>query len=422
MPLPRARSRTPLAMALFGLGTSVLATGVLTAGLLTAGTTRPDTPGHPPPDVPTKAAPATASHTAPDTAPSGSPVGAPADTAPGTPPWAATSRVLGRLVSEGHAPGAALLSRTSSAASRFETAGSGIRRDDRFRAGSITKTLVATVVLQLAAEGELTLSDTVDRHLPGLVRGHGNDGRRLTLRSLLTHTSGLHDYMADDSVPSPATARAAVRRALTHAPGPTGTYAYSNTDYILLGLVVEAVTGESYASEAQRRIIVPLGLGGTSFPGARTTLPTPHGHAYSRTSVTGGPDGSGPRPGALYDVTELDPREAGAAGELITTLDDLDRFCTALLRGELLPPAQLRELLDTTASHGVYGMGVYPRRLSCGTTVWGHNGRIPGSYVRTAATADGRHTLTFRVNTDTLAGDSLDTLEPALLDAEFCPS
>lgn len=62
-------------------------------------------------------------------------------------------------------------------------------------------------------------------------------------------------------------------------------------------------------------------------------------------------------------------------------------------------------------------MGIYPQKLSCGTTVWGHNGHIAGSYVRTAATRDGRHTLTFRINTDRLSDA---TLEPALLEAEFC--
>ncbi|MDX3852203.1 serine hydrolase domain-containing protein [Streptomyces sp. AK02-01A] len=378
MPLPRARLSTTVVMVLFGLGASVLGTGVLDA------------------DVFRK------------------------NVQPGR--ASSTSGVLARLVGPGRAPAAALLSRAA-ASSRFETAGSGIRRADRFRAGSITKTVVATVVLQLAAEGELELSDTVDRHLPGLVRGHGNDGRLLTLRDLLRHTSGLYDYAKDASPPAgpappavltaPTTALAAVRTATDHAPGPLGSYAYSNTDYVLLGLVIERVTGRSYAAEAQRRVIAPLGLTGTSFPGGRTTLPTPHGRAYSRAPASG----QEPR-----DVTELDPRPAGAAGELISTLDDLDRLYTALLSGDLLPPSELRELLDTDATQGRYGMGVYPRRLSCGTTVWGHNGRIAGSYVRTAATADGRHTFSFRINTDTLADGSLDTLEASLLEAEFCRS
>ncbi|MFF8830550.1 serine hydrolase domain-containing protein [Streptomyces sp. NPDC015131] len=318
-----------------------------------------------------------------------------------TPP----SAVLPRLVSEGHAPAAAMLS-VSPSASQFQAAGSGIRRADRFRAGSVTKTFVATVVLQLAAEGRLHLDDPVGRHLPGTVPPRA--GRTVTLRALLTHTSGLPDYTTGSSLhtASAPTAREAVRRALaTRAYGPPGHYRYANTNYVLLGLVIERVTGRPYAVEAGRRVIDRLRLTGTSFPGARTTLPPPHGRAY---------DAAG------RDVTALDPRTAWAAGELISTMDDLNRFYAALLSGRLLPPPQLRQLLDTRPANGRYAMGVYPRRLSCGTTVWGHNGHITGSYVRTATTSDGRRTVTFRVNTNAVPLGTLRTLEPALLEAEFC--
>ncbi|MFI6205652.1 serine hydrolase domain-containing protein [Streptomyces sp. NPDC051041] len=313
----------------------------------------------------------------------------------------ATDALLPLLVARGGAPAAALLSSGPSGV-RYAQAGEGIARADHFRAGSVTKTFVATVVLQLAAERRLALSDTVERHLPGLVRGAGNDGRALTLRSLLTHTSGLYDFSADTRGTVPVTPLQAVRIALTHPPAGRGRFSYSNTNYVLLGLVVDRVTGRSYAAEAERRIIAPLGLTGTSFPGSRTSLPSPHGRDYAA-------DGT--------DVTELDPRVAGAAGELVTTLADLDRFYTALLGGELLPPRRLREMLDTRAAHGAYGMGLFPERLPCGVTVWGHNGRISGSYVRTAATVDGRRVLTFRVNTDAIADPGL---EPRLLAAEFC--
>lgn len=102
----------------------------------------------------------------------------------------------------------------------------------------------------------------------------------------------------------------------------------------------------------------------------------------------------------------------------MSTLADLNRFYAALPGGELLPSRRLREMLDTRAAHGSYGMGLFPVKLPCGTTVWGHNGRISGSYVRSAATVDGRRVLTFRVNTD---GVTDPTLEPALIAAEFCP-
>ncbi|EKX63844.1 serine hydrolase domain-containing protein [Streptomyces ipomoeae] len=327
------------------------------------------------------------------------------------------------LVGQGHAPAAALLitgdstthfahaeapdspAREGNAGADPGSAPRPIHLADHFRAGSITKTFIATVVLQLAAEHRLSLSDSVEDHLPGLVRAHGTaiDGRTVTLRALLTHTSGIADYTKVTKGTIPVTPRQALRIALTLPPTTPGRFAYSNTNYVLLGLVIQQVTGHSYATEAERRVITPLHLTGTSFPGARTSLPDPHGRAYSA-------DGS--------DVTDLDPRVAGAAGELVTTLTDLNRFYAALLHGTLLPPAQLREMLNTRTAHGMYGMGLHPVRLPCHTTVWGHGGRISGSYVRTAATVDGRRVLTFRVNTDTLADPAL---EPALLTAEFCP-
>ncbi|MEV6017286.1 serine hydrolase domain-containing protein [Streptomyces sp. NPDC051997] len=326
----------------------------------------------------------------------------PAPVAARTPAARTTRAALARLVTRGGAPAAALLADDGSG-TRFADTGTGIGRSDHFRAGSVTKSFVATVVLQLAAEHRLSLSDPVDDHLPGLVRGAGNDGRDITVRSLLQHTSGLYDFTSTTGGTVPVTPLQALRIALAHPPSARGTFAYSNTNYVVLGMIIEHVTGHSYATEAERRIIIPLHLNGTSFPGARASLPEPHGRAYAA-------DGS--------DVTELDPRVAGAAGELVSTLADLNRFYAALLGGRLLPPRRLREMLGTRAAHGSYGMGLFPVRLPCGTTVWGHNGRIAGSYVRSAATVDGRRVLTFRVNT---GGVTDPTLEPALLAAEFCP-
>ncbi|MEV5443852.1 serine hydrolase [Streptomyces sp. NPDC052644] len=320
---------------------------------------------------------------------------------PATPPSALT-----RLVTAGGAPAAALLSETygeaygASSTARFETTGPAIGRADHFRAGSLTKTFVATVVLQLAAERRLDLDAPVAAVAPGLLPPPLD--RRVTARRLLTHTSGLPDLTRPSS---PAVPPEGLRAALgSRTAKPPGAFAYANTNYVVLGRIVEHVTGRSYASEVRRRVIVPLGLDGTSFPGARTDLPAPHGRGY---------DSAG------RDVTDLDPRVAGAAGELVSTLADLNRFYSALLDGRLLAPPQRAALLDTSAAQGRYGMGLFPTLLSCGVTVWGHNGRIPGSYVRTAATRDGRHVLTFRANTDTLSPGP--PLERALLEAEFCP-
>lgn len=322
-------------------------------------------------------------------------------------PAATPPSALSGLVTAGRAPAAALLSETSGTpgapgSARFETTGPAIGRPDHFRAGSVTKTFVATVVLQLASEGRLALDDPVAAHAPALLPPPLD--RRVTLRHLLTHTSGLPDLARPSGATVPPEG---LRAALaSRDPKPPGGFAYSNTNYVVLGRIVEHVTGRSYAAEAHRRIITPLGLTGTSFPGSRTSLPAPHGRGY---------DSAG------RDVTSLDPRVAGAAGELVSTLADLNRFYSALLGGRLLPPAQLDALLDTSSAHGRYGMGVFPTRLPCGVTVWGHNGRVPGSYVRSAATVDGRRVVTFRVNTDTLAAAPGPPLERSVLEAEFCP-
>ncbi|MFC9532670.1 serine hydrolase domain-containing protein [Streptomyces sp. NPDC057717] len=309
----------------------------------------------------------------------------------------ATDATLPLLVTEGKAPAAALLAREGGT-TRFVRTGPTIRRTDHFRAGSITKSFIAAVVLQLAAEHRLRLSDTVDDHLPGLLRDHS-----VSLRSLLTHTSGLPDFTARTHGTIPVSPKTAVQLAEADPPSPRDHWSYSNTNYVVLGMVIGQVTGHSYATEARHRIIEPLHLTGTSFPGTRTTLPTPHGRAYDATGD---------------DVTTLNPRVAGAAGELISTLTDLNRFYTALLRGRLLPPSQLRTMLNTRTAQGRYGMGLYPTKLPCGTTIWGHNGRIEGSYVRTAATRTASRVITFRTNTDT--AKNIPELERHLLTAEFC--
>ncbi|WFB07881.1 beta-lactamase family protein [Streptomyces sp. LX-29] len=340
---------------------------------------------------------------------------------------------LRRMVTEGPAPGGAVLTAVGGRA-RFAAAGTAdlrtgrpVGRTDRFRAGSLTKTFLATVVLQLAAERRLGLEDTVEAHLPGLVRGRGNDGRKVTVRQLLSHTSGLYDYTRDPAFARRAfgadsaghrldthAPRALVRTALAHPPSfaPGDGWRYSNTNYLLLGLIVEQVTGHPYAAEVRRRVILPLGLTGTSLPGTRAALPAPHGRAYS--ARAGADTGSG----APRDVTELDPSVAGAAGELVSTLDDLARFFGALLDGRLLPGPQLRAMRDTAASDGRYGLGLYPVRLPCGVTVWGHNGVISGSYALVVGAPGGRRVLAYRLNDDARPAR---TSEGALLRAEFCP-
>uniref|UniRef100_UPI0015F0D298 serine hydrolase domain-containing protein n=1 Tax=Streptomyces sp. WELS2 TaxID=2749435 RepID=UPI0015F0D298 len=296
---------------------------------------------------------------------------------------------------------------------------------DRYRVASITKTFVATVLLQLEGEGRLSLDDPVDTWLPGLVRGHGHDGRRISVRGLLNHTSGIHDYVADDDFRrdhftedgffrhryDTLAPRDLVAVAMRHAPdfAPGTSWGYSNTNYVLAGMVIERVTGHPYATEVTRRIITPLRLTATSLPGTRTGVPRPSGRAYSTFGVPGGP---------ARDVTALNPSLASSAGEMISDSADLTRFYGALLGGRLLPPDRLREMettVDTKVRPGVrYGLGLMETRLACGTHVWGHTGGIHGSVSEAAATADGRHALAVDFDGD-WSGDTT-----AVLEAEFC--
>ncbi|MFD0651907.1 hypothetical protein ACFQ2Y_28620 [Streptomyces malaysiensis subsp. malaysiensis] len=102
---------------------------------------------------------------------------------------------------------------------------------------------------------------------------------------------------------------------------------------------------------------------------------------------------------------------------MISTLGDLTRLVSGVLRGRVVPRAELRQMRDTSASDGRYGMGLFPVRLPCGMTLWGHNGEINGSYTLTVTTPDGRHSLAYRLNSTAASGM---TAETSLLEAEFC--
>ncbi|MEU6528237.1 serine hydrolase domain-containing protein [Streptomyces sp. NPDC046928] len=342
----------------------------------------------------------------------------------------AATRAAAEAVVEAGVPGVTVTARDGrgswSATPGVGRIGSGKPRsaDDRYRVGSITKTFVATVLLQLEAEGRLSLDDTVEKWLPGLVRGNGHDGRRITLRQLLNHTSGVYDYTADDGFVRDHfmkdgflehrydTKRPGelVAVAMRHEPqfAPGARWSYSNTNYVLAGLVVEKATGHPYGSEVERRIIRPLRLTATSVPGTRVTMPRPGSRAYGKLAETA--------TGPTYDVTELNPSIAYAAGEMISDSKDLDRFYTALLRGRLLPREQLNEMTTTVpaVANVRYGLGLMRVELSCGVTVWGHGGGIHGSVSDVAVTRDGRHALALNLNGDWAGGTE------AVVEAEFC--
>ncbi|WP_158888656.1 serine hydrolase domain-containing protein [Amycolatopsis anabasis] len=357
---------------------------------------------------------------------------------------AGVRRVLDRAVTEGGLPG--ILAEVRDGDRRwFGTAGvadtgTGRQRraQDRFRIGSTTKTFAATLVLQLAGEHRLSLDDTVEKWLPGMVHGNGHDGGRITVRQLLNQTSGIFNYALDPEMLrhylgpeflehrfDGASPEQLVRIATSHPPAfaPGTDWGYSNTNFILAGMIVERVTGATFAGELARRITGPLGLTGTYLPrGDDPSIRGPHSRHYSRLNM--------PDPSArVYDVTEMNSSWAWTAGGMISTAGELNRFFGALLGGRLLPPAQQREMFTTVPTHGwiddaAYGLGMSSVRLPCGTTVWGMGGAINGSWSYTYGTRDGRHLVATNVNGDWADGD-FQPRNPIgvftdVLRAEFC--
>ena len=239
--------------------------------------------------------------------------------------------------------------------------------DQRFRIGSVTKTFTATIVFQLMQEGKLRLDSTLEEHLPGVVP----KGEEITIRHVLGHRSGLAnitDYPGwlDQAERSPSsspisTLRFAASKPLAFRPG--SRERYSNTNYIALGLVIEKVTGRSYAEELEERILDPLGL-------SRTELPTTR---RLSNLVDGG----------------YNPNLPWAAGAIVSNAHDLSRFYSALLSGRILSAASLK-LMKDTAKYGVFGtgLGIFSTDFACGRS-WGHLGAILDYQTLVTASEDG---------------------------------
>ncbi|MEU6727308.1 serine hydrolase domain-containing protein [Nonomuraea wenchangensis] len=284
--------------------------------------------------------------------------------------------------------------RTSAAGVRDIERGGRPSPHGHFRIGSVTKTFVATVVLQLVDEGELRLDDPIDRHLPGLVP----DGERITVRQLLNHTSHLYDYMSEpgystnrwrgDARFRSYQPRELLKVAFAKKLPDDGRWHYSNTNYVVLGLLVEKLTGNPYGEEVERRILKPLKLRHTLVPGDRAGLPAPHAKGYE------------PMP-ELVDATRMNPSLDWAAGEMISTAADLERFMAALLDGRLISGTSLRAMrttVETGAGFG-YGLGLQAYPLPCGT-VWGHSGELIG-YLTFAFRSDSGRSMTLSINPST---------------------
>lgn len=283
----------------------------------------------------------------------------------------------------------------------------------RFRAGSITKTFVATVVLQLVDEDELRLDDTVEKWLPGVVP----NGRHITVRMLLNHTSGLYDYKKTLPLPPTQeflanrwrtwTAAELIQRAVgdpSQSDPPDKAFEYSNTNYAILGEIIEKVTGESYGDEVERRLIKPLRLHGTEMPGTSPRIHGPHPHGYVPTEQ------------GLLDYTELNPSFLGAGGELISTTADLNTFMTALLGSRLLPPYLLEEMKTPRFENRAYGLGLTWRDTRCGIRVYGNDGDALTHQAWSFVTPDGRHQATVAL-TANLPADPDDAIDTFLDDA-----
>ena len=234
----------------------------------------------------------------------------------------------------------------------------GATAGERFRVGSVTKAFVAALALMLADAGVLTLDDPVSRHVPGLLR----DGDRVTVRDLLGHTAGLYDYTGEPALLNGDLAPRALVALADRRERSEG-YAYSSTNYLALGLVLEAAAGEPLETLLRRHVIERFGLDDTTFEPGRVSGAYLHGHERaSRDGVA---------TGQLRDTDARSAKSAWAAGAVVSTAADLDRFFTQLLASDLgrrmRPSGEAR-----------YGLGLVRFDTECGP-VLGHTGNLLGT-------------------------------------------
>jgi D-alanyl-D-alanine carboxypeptidase len=340
---------------------------------------------------------------------------------------AALQRTVDSIATAARIPGVVVVVRRPGGAGFTLTSGVAdlqsrrpVRAPDRFRVASVTKPMVATVVLQLVDEGRLALDAPLAVYLPGLVPGAAD----ITVRQLLNHTTGLPDYTNDDAFLAQVFAdpgrswtphellAVANGMAPAFAPGAPGRWAYANTNYIVLGLLVEQVSRRTLAQELQARVFERLGMRSTSYS-TSPLLPAPYAEGYADVAD------------AQRDVpvgTLVSPTWGGAAGAVVSTADDLARFAEALAAGTLLSPAMHAERLRTVAAsvlrfpedsyESAYGLGV----LTGGGWV-GHNGAIPG-YEAEAFARPGVGAVVVLVNRTTETGAS-HAIFAAVRDASF---
>jgi D-alanyl-D-alanine carboxypeptidase len=259
-----------------------------------------------------------------------------------------------------------------------------MRPEDRVGVGSIVKPFVATTELQLVEEGAFMLDAALTTVLPADVTDRFPQASGTTVRMMLGHRSGVPDWdspaIEEEVAADPGrvwTASEFLDLAAAKEPVfPPGTdYAYSNTNYTLLGLVIEEATGRSWRDEMTDRVIVPLELASSALPApGDRSLGGPHAHGYAEVD------------GTLLDVTTTDPSMAGAAGgnALVTSVHDLVRFLDALLAGRLFQRSEtLEAMLDFQPAEGEpgqvgYGLGLLQRVLPGGIETIDHLGGAVG--------------------------------------------
>ncbi|GAA3381138.1 serine hydrolase domain-containing protein [Streptomyces racemochromogenes] len=297
---------------------------------------------------------------------------------------------------------------TGTAGVRDLRTGAPALADARFRAGSTTKVVTAALVLQLAAEGKVDLGAPVNTYLPGLVPASFTTP--VTVRHLLNFTSGIQPGASfGDTVEEEYPHRfetlpyqEVVAGGLSKGPAfEAGTrQQYGNIGYTILGMLVEKVTGDSYAHQAEVRIFRPVGMTGSSFPrGADPRIHGPHNRGYQLIG------------GEQVDVTEWNMTDRFAAGDMISTTRDLERFVFALFRGQVVPEPQLKEMFTVPDLPGATRSAGLERLVVNGREVWGKTGARPGYHTVIAATRDLSRTLVYSVNSTDAKSDGLKIVQ-----------
>ncbi|WP_314621155.1 serine hydrolase domain-containing protein [Streptomyces stackebrandtii] len=295
----------------------------------------------------------------------------------------------------------------------------------RFRAGSVTKVFTAATVLQLAAEGRIDLDRPARSYLPDLIPGRY---ARVTVRQLLNHTHGIPapDFPGDTVeewyanrfvVHTPeAMVRSATAKPREFRPGTR--QHYLNIGYTIAGLLVERVTGDTYERQVERRILRPLGLRDTYLPGEAAEITGPYNHGYQTMRLDDGTTG-------LRDVSVWGTTDGWAAGDLVSTTADLERFTRVLFKGGVVRGPLLEEMFTLpkvpdlkSGDPAAYSAGLSMKKLG-GREVWGKTGGRWGYNSAIASTRDGARTLVYSVNSTDAKGQDMNPTALGLMVAAY---